>query len=205
MQSCITCRPTLGSNLRGKLKFTCIICTRTFTVRWIKCKWAPTVFTDASANACTYAQQCADMDGSRNAHLCVFTDVSSSTHLCCASCAYVLPSGREGKSSWRSHWHIPRKSSEPMRQLKLDLCTPSASSNYKSLQLSEASAIRWPSRWILVSSAMSGKLAGLVHIYYMHLDSERGKYGESGAYYNGLFTLTYQHNVMQVARHISLM
>jgi len=35
MHSCIICRPSLGPNLKGKLKFTCIIRTHAFTVTYI--------------------------------------------------------------------------------------------------------------------------------------------------------------------------
>ena len=51
---------------------------------------ALSTFTGASANACMYAQQCADADVSLRvrAFMGEFMETFSSAHLCCAACSH---------------------------------------------------------------------------------------------------------------------
>ena len=55
MHSSIICRPTSGPNLKGKLKFTCVIRTHTFTVQWSDCKRATSSFINLRGTAVTAA------------------------------------------------------------------------------------------------------------------------------------------------------
>jgi len=84
------------------------------------------VITDASSNACTTRMH-------RNVlmprtHLCAFTETFLSTRLYCTACAYnrfliTLP-GKwlEGRGEQLAVTPVPRTSSGPVRQLKLDVC-----------------------------------------------------------------------------------
>ena len=74
--------------------------------------------------------------------LCALTDKFSSTHLYCAACAHnrflLLSPVNDERGEQLAVTPVPRTSSGPMQQLKLNVCALSASSNsYKSLQLSE--------------------------------------------------------------------
>ena len=105
---------------------------------------ALSMVTDTSAHACTYMQQCAD---AANTSVCVHghirANVLVSTSLLRCLCVRSLPitlSGEwpEGRGEQLAVTPVPRTSSGPMRQLKLDVCALSASSNsYESLQQSK--------------------------------------------------------------------
>jgi len=137
----------------------------------------------------------------RNTSVCVCRRIHGNvlvcmSLLCCLrirSFRITLPGERlEGRGEQLAVTLVPRTSSEPMWQLKLDLYIPSASSNsYKSLQQSEAiNWPAWPARWTLVSFVTSGKLAGWwVHMYNSHPNFEIVIYGENCAYYNQIFTV----------------
>jgi len=82
--------------------------------------------TSAKQNACTYAQQCADVDIFLNASATrlyafadAFTETFSSACLYFAACAYdrfvlLSPANgwREGESSWPSHWYLEHQVSQ---------------------------------------------------------------------------------------------
>jgi len=91
-------------------------------------------FMDASANARTCAQQCADADVSANASVCVHGKVlvrMSLLHcLHMRSLPVTLPGEwREGRGEQLTVTPVPRTSSRPIWQLKLDVCVLLASGN----------------------------------------------------------------------------
>jgi len=130
------------------------------------------MFMYTSANACTYAQQCADVSAK------VFTETFLSAHLCCAACAYnrfliTLPSerrvancGREGERSWLSHWCLEHQVAvETWRvcavSIKQQLWRPTT----ERVLLADLDVELWS------LSVTSGKLAGWSgHVYNMHPD-----------------------------------
>jgi len=90
-------------------------------------------FVDASANVRMYAQQSADEYVSAT-RLCEFTDAKiPCLHISAALSApfpVTLPGERrEGRGEELAVTPVPRTSSGPIRQLKLDVCALSASSN----------------------------------------------------------------------------
>jgi len=124
--------------------------------------FADTSTLSTSTNARTYAQQCADADVSMNASTKVSVCIHGRVHvhgnvLVCTSllrclCIQSFPNYSYqrvvgGRGEQLAITPVPRTSSGPVRQLKLDACALSASSN----SYNWASAISWPSRWTLVS------------------------------------------------------
>ena len=97
-------------------------------------------FMDASASARTCAQQCADADVPANASVCIHGKVLVRTSL--LHCLHIrwLPVTLPGEwREWRGEQltvtPVPRTSSGPIRQSKLDICMLLVSGNsYKSLQ-----------------------------------------------------------------------
>ena len=100
------------------------------------------VITDASSNARTTRMHSNVL--MPRTHLCAFTETFLSTHLYCTACAYnrfliTLPGKRrEGRGEQLAVTPVPRTSSGPVRQLKLDVCMLLVSSNsYRNPQLSK--------------------------------------------------------------------
>ena len=117
---------------------------------------------DASTNARTYAQQRADADVSMNASAKVSVCIHGRVHvhgnvlvctsLLCCLCIQSFPNysyqrAAGGRGEQLAITPVPRTSSRPVRQLKLDACALSASSN----SYNWVSAISCPSCWTLVS------------------------------------------------------
>jgi len=133
-------------------------------------------FTDVSANASTYAQQCTERIC---VHLRMHSRKRSRLHISAAMPVHTIVSyysprrtagskrGRKGESSWLSHRCIERQVGQcGSWNLTCAHCQHQA---IATKAYNRASAISWLSRWTPVSFVTSGKLAGWsVHVYNTH-------------------------------------
>jgi len=149
-------------------------------------------FAEASVCNCKRTHVCVSV----NVSAFTFTETFLSTHHCCGACAYshfliTLPGGwREGRGEQLAVTLVLRTSSGPVRQLKLDVCTLSASSN----SYNWASAINWPSRWTPVSFCHFSETGRLTSSCVEYVPPTlRGNCGKNCAYYSQIFTVFHFH------------
>jgi len=149
---------------------------------------------------------CAAMCGRFPKRVCALTEKFSSAHLYCAACAHnrflLLSPVNDERGEQLAVTPVPRTSSGPMRQLKLDVCALSASSNsYKGLQLSECYQLTFTLNSGLILSLLGNWQADQFTCIICTLTLERGNSVTARILIKFLWCIMYHQATIQLSEH----